>query len=156
MNLRPTPKESADINLTPLIDVVFLLLIFFMVSTTFDRDSELSIELPAASAEARERRPDSIEVAIDATGRYYVNGRQLLNTQAKTLRQALATAAGEKSSPPIIINADAKTPHQAEIAAACQMIDFWRFNAEYMQQIYSEQPESSEGVWNRKRGSFRT
>ena len=118
MNLRPTPKESADINLTPLIDVVFLLLIFFMVSTTFDRDSELSIELPAASAEARERRPDSIEVAIDATGRYYVNGRQLLNTQAKTLRQALATAAGENSSPPpppIIISADAKTSHQAVV-----------------------------------------
>ncbi len=67
MNLRPTPRESADINLTPLIDVVFLLLIFFMVSTTFNRDSELSIELPAASAEAQERRPDSIEVAIDAT-----------------------------------------------------------------------------------------
>ena len=53
MNLRPVPKEPTDINLTPLIDVVFLLLIFFMVSTTFDRDSELSIELPAAAAEVQ-------------------------------------------------------------------------------------------------------
>jgi len=115
MNLRPAPKEPADINLTPLIDVVFLLLIFFMVSTTFNRDSELSIELPAASAEARKQRPDSIEVAIDTQGRYYVNGRQLLNTQPKTLRQALETAAGENTSPPIIISADAKTPHQAVV-----------------------------------------
>jgi len=115
MNLRPTPKESVDINLTPLIDVVFLLLIFFMVSTTFNRDSELSIEPPAASAEAQARRLDAIEVAIDATGRYYVNGRQLLNTQSKTLRQALATAAEENASPPIIISADAKTSHQAVV-----------------------------------------
>ena len=115
MNLRPTPKEAADINLTPLIDVVFLLLIFFMVSTTFDRDSELSIELPAASAEAQTRQPESIDVAIDAQGRVYVNGRQLLNTQSKTLRQALQSAAGDHDSPPIIISADAKTPHQAVV-----------------------------------------
>ena len=128
MNLRPAPKEPADINLTPLIDVVFLLLIFFMVSTTFDRDSELSIELPAASAEAQAPRPDAIEVAIDVTGRYYVNGRQLLNTQSKTLRQALATAAGEIESPPIIISADAKTPHQAvvQIMDAARELGFVR------------------------------
>jgi biopolymer transport protein ExbD len=128
MNLRPTPKEPADINLTPLIDVVFLLLIFFMVSTTFNRDSELSIELPAASAEAQERRPESIEVAIDAQGRFYVNGRQLLNTQSKSLRQALATAAGTHASPPIIISADAKTPHQAvvQIMDAARELGFVR------------------------------
>ena len=115
MNLRPAPKEPVDINLTPLIDVVFLLLIFFMVSTTFNRDSELSIELPAASAEAQKRRPDAIEVAIDAQGRFYVNGRQLLNTQSKTVRQAVKNAAGDQESPPIIISADAKTPHQAVV-----------------------------------------
>jgi biopolymer transport protein ExbD len=128
MNLRPAPKEAADINLTPLIDVVFLLLIFFMVSTTFDRDSELSIELPAAAAELQKRRPDSIEVAIDVQGRFYVNGRQLLNTQSKTLRQALQSAAGESESPPIIISADAKTPHQAvvQIMDAARELGFVR------------------------------
>jgi biopolymer transport protein ExbD len=128
MNLRPAPKEPADINLTPLIDVVFLLLIFFMVSTTFNRDSELSIELPAATAEAQQRRPESIEVAIDAQGRFYVNGRQLLNTQSKSLRQALAAAAGEHKSPPIIISADAKTPHQAvvQIMDAARELGFVR------------------------------
>jgi len=115
MNLRPTPREPVDINLTPLIDVVFLLLIFFMVSTTFNRDSELSIELPAASADAQQQQIDAIEVAIDAKGRFYVNGRQLLNTQAKTLRQALQAAAGDSDSPPIIVSADAMTPHQAVV-----------------------------------------
>jgi biopolymer transport protein ExbD len=111
-----------------LIDVVFLLLIFFMVSTTFDRDSELSIELPAAAAELQKRRPDSIEVAIDVQGRFYVNGRQLLNTQSKTLRQALQSAAGESESPPIIISADAKTPHQAvvQIMDAARELGFVR------------------------------
>ena len=128
MNLRPTPREPVDINLTPLIDVVFLLLIFFMVSTTFNRDSELSIELPAASADAQQQQIDSIEVAIDAKGRFYVNGRQLLNTQAKTLRQALQAAAGESDSPPIIINADAMTPHQAvvQIMDAARELGFVR------------------------------
>jgi biopolymer transport protein ExbD len=128
MNLRPAPKEAVDINLTPLIDVVFLLLIFFMVSTTFNRDSELSIELPSASAEARKRQPDAIEVAIDAQGRFYVNGRQLLNTQPKTVRQALKSAAGDKQSPPIIINADAKTPHQAvvQVMDAARKLGFVR------------------------------
>jgi len=128
MNLRSAPREPADINLTPLIDVVFLLLIFFMVSTTFNRDSELSIELPAAAAEAQKRRPDSIEVAVDAQGRFYVDGRQLLNTQSKTLRQALENAAGENDSPPIIISADAKTPHQAvvQIMDAARVLGFVR------------------------------
>ena len=128
MNLRPVPKEAVDINLTPLIDVVFLLLIFFMVSTTFNRESELSIELPSASAEALKRQPDAIEVAIDAQGRFYVNGRQLLNTQAKTVRQALKSAAGDKESPPIIINADAKTPHQAvvQVMDAARKLGFVR------------------------------
>ena len=128
MNLRPEPKEPVDINLTPLIDVVFLLLIFFMVSTTFNRDSELSIELPSASAEASTRKPDSIEVAIDARGRFYVNGRQLLNTQSKTVRQALRAAAGDNESPPVIISADANTPHQAvvQIMDAARELGFVR------------------------------
>lgn len=128
MNLRRAPKEPVDINLTPLIDVVFLLLIFFMVSTTFNRDSELSIELPAAAAEATQRQADAIDVAIDAQGRFYVNGRQLVNTQSKTVRQALASAAAGNGSPPIIISADAKTAHQAvvQIMDAARELGFLR------------------------------
>ena len=122
------PYQGLDINVSPLIDVVFLLLIFFMVSTTFDRDSELSIELPAAAAEAPTQKKESIEVAIDAKGRFYVNGRQLLNTQPKTLRQALQSAAGDNDSPPIIISADAMTPHQAvvQIMDAARELGFVR------------------------------
>ncbi len=99
-----------------------------MVSTTFNRDSELSIELPTATAEAQERKPESIEVAIDAQGRFYVNGRQLLNTQPKTLREALRSAAGDNESPPVIISADAKTPHQAvvQIMDAARELGFVR------------------------------
>lgn len=115
MKLRQTKKDTAEINLTPLIDVVFLLLIFFMVSTTFQREAELSIELPEASTEAQEKKDKPIEVAIDAGGSYYVNGRALLNKQPKTLRRALQKAAGDRSSVPVVISADANASHQSVV-----------------------------------------
>ena len=116
MKLHHTRKDTAEINLTPLIDVVFLLLIFFMVSTTFQREAELSIELPEATTEAQENKDDPIEVVIDAGGRYYVNGRALLNKQSKTIKQALQKAAGDRSSVPVVISADANTTHQSVVA----------------------------------------
>lgn len=117
MNLRPTPKEEPDLNLTPLIDVVFLLLIFFMVSTTFDREAELKIQLPEATGEERVQPPDPIEITIDAEGRYFVNRQEVLNTKLATLKQAIAKVAADRSDPPLIISADARTPHQAVIRA---------------------------------------
>ena len=75
----------------------------------------MDCKLPSASAEATPRQADAIDVAIDAQGRFYVNGRQLVNTQSKTVRQALQNAAGGHESPPIIISADAKTPHQSVV-----------------------------------------
>ena len=116
MKLRRPRREEPDINLTPLIDVVFLLLIFFMVSTTFDRDAELSIELPEATAEPVERDADAVEVSIDGQGRLYVNGRQLVNTQVATVKLALSKLAGTGTPPPLIISADASTPYQSVIA----------------------------------------
>jgi len=110
-------EEAPDITLTPLIDVVFLLLIFFMVSTSFSRHAEIELELPEASTEKTEERPEVIEVAIDVKGRYYVDGRQLVNTQMGTLKQALHNAVGARKSPPLVISADANTPHQAVITA---------------------------------------
>ena len=92
MNFRPRPEEEVDVNLTPLIDVVFLLLIFFMVSTTFIRESEIELTLPEASAEVRKDPLDTINIAIDAKGRYFVNGNALINTQLVTIRQALNDA----------------------------------------------------------------
>ena len=128
MKLRNDSGDSADINLTPLIDVVFLLLIFFMVSTTFERDSELSIELPQASAAPEVRNPQSIEVTIDARGRIYIDGRQLVNTQSQTVVQALREASKDREAPPLVISADANTPHQAvvQIMDAARELGFVR------------------------------
>ncbi len=117
MNLGRRRDDAPDITLTPLIDVVFLLLIFFMVSTTFSQHAEIEIELPEASTQETKERPDTLEIAIDTKGRYFVNGRQLVNTQIKTLKRAIREAAGVRKSPPLIINADANTPHQAVITA---------------------------------------
>ncbi len=114
MNLRHSKKEAPEVNITPLIDVVFLLLIFFMVSTTFEREAELSIELPEASSKAQ-KQDERIEIAIDASGRYFVNGRQLVNRQTQTIRQALKQASEGLKEPSVVISADANTPHQSVV-----------------------------------------
>jgi biopolymer transport protein ExbD len=130
MKLRHGSQESPDINLTPLIDVVFLLLIFFMVSTTFQRDAELTIELPEAGVEKSESQQEPIDVAIDYRGRFYVNGRQLVNTQMASLKAALKQAAAKRESPPLVISADAQTPHQAVIMVmdAARQLGFLRLS----------------------------
>ena len=116
MKLRQPEKNEPDINLTPLIDVVFLLLIFFMVSTTFQRDAALTIELPEATAEAAVADKQSIEIAIDAQGRFYVQGRQLINTQTSSLKRALIDAANGRKSPLLVLNADAGSRYQAVVS----------------------------------------
>nr|VFK22001.1 MAG: biopolymer transport protein ExbD [Candidatus Kentron sp. MB] len=117
MNLRRNQsREAPDVTLTPLIDVVFLLLIFFMISTTFERGSEISIELPEASAEAKISAGKTIEVAIDAQGYYYINGKQLVNTQIETLKKVLTGLNDATSpSPPLILMADEDTPYQSVV-----------------------------------------
>jgi biopolymer transport protein ExbD len=118
MNLRPRRRASPDINLTPLIDVVFLLLIFFMVSTTFNDDARLRLELPRADGEpARAGEMELVELVVDVAGRFYVDGQQVLGTDAGTLRRALAEVAGSERELPVLIKADAKTPHQAVMTA---------------------------------------
>lgn len=118
MNLRPNrEKEQLDVNITPLIDVVFLLLIFFMVSTTFDRQAQLKVKLPEASAAAEQQETESIFLAIDAKGQYYINDKQLVNTTLKTLKQALVKTMNENKDIAVILKADANTPHQAVVTA---------------------------------------
>jgi len=117
LNLKPERREDIDLNLTPLIDVVFLLLIFFMVSTTFEKTSKLKIDLPEASAQATQQANKKIVIGIDVKGRYYINDRQLVNTQLKTLKLALLKIAGDNKEVPIVLRADAKTPHQAVVRA---------------------------------------
>ncbi len=117
MNLRQFRRKSLDINLTPLIDVVFLLLIFFMVSTTFNRETEISVDLPDATATTLPTDEQSIEITISEDGRYYINQQLVINTQIKTLRSALTKVLGDRKSPPLTIIADAKTPHQSVVTA---------------------------------------
>lgn len=110
--------EEVNVNLTPLIDVVFLLLIFFMVSTTFTREAHLEVDLPQADGEVVTVEENKIlEILITDEGQYSVNGKPLVNTQAETLRLALKELAGDKRDMPLIITADAKTPHQAVVTA---------------------------------------
>lgn len=115
MNFQPRTSEELDINVTPLIDVVFLLLIFFMVSTTFERESEINITLPQASEEITEAKPDAINVSIDARDNIYVNDQALLNSQVNSIKEAIFDKLGERSDATVIISADSKTDHQTVV-----------------------------------------
>ena len=117
MNLRPQGANEIDVNLTPLIDVVFLLLIFFMVSTTFNRESEIQIDLPESSEYAIESTSEAIEITIDVDGQYFVNKQRLVNAQAATLKRALNDAIANRSDPPVTLVVDANTPYQAVVTA---------------------------------------
>ena len=115
MNLRPKPPEEPDVNLTPLIDVVFLMLIFFMVSTTFQKESVVKIDLPKASAQEEELKEGVVEVTVNASGEYFINRVRVLNRDPKTLKAAIIKHAGTNNERPFIIRADAKAPHQSVV-----------------------------------------
>ena len=116
MKFQTRQRDEPELNLTPLIDIVFLLLIFFMVSTTFKQEFEVGIDLPEAASDSR-LKDKPVQVSIDAKGRFYVNQTQLVNSKLQTLKRAMAKIAGNKRDLPVIISADAKTPHQAVITA---------------------------------------
>lgn len=117
MKFQRQQADDINVNLTPLIDVVFLLLIFFMVSTTFTRETQLEVDLPQASNSEEVTQQATLEVMITAEGEYRVNGKALINAQARTLKMALAKIAQDDVSQPITISADARTPHQAVVTA---------------------------------------
>jgi biopolymer transport protein ExbD len=118
VNLRPRRQKRPLLDLTPLIDVVFLLLIFFMVSTTFDKQTRLKVDLPQAStANAAEEQTPQIKLTIDAGGHFYVNDREVISTDADTLRRALEKAAGGKTDIPVVITVDKTAPFQAPMTA---------------------------------------
>ncbi|RLA02791.1 MAG: biopolymer transporter ExbD [Gammaproteobacteria bacterium] len=117
MNLQPGGEDEPEVNLTPLIDVVFLLLIFFMVSTTFEQQSRIQIELPEATATAAETENETLEIVIDAQGRYFIGERQVVNSEVKTLKSAISKAVDGRESLTVIIRSDASTPYQAVITA---------------------------------------
>jgi biopolymer transport protein ExbD len=119
MNLRSRfPDEEPEMNLTSLIDVVLLLLIFFMVSTTFVDEARIRIQLPQASNEpAPEQQKTPIEVAVTASGEYRVNGQTLINRSPATLSAAVSKQAGASRDIPITIRADARATHQSVVTA---------------------------------------
>jgi biopolymer transport protein ExbD len=111
-------REDAGVDLTPLIDVVFLLLIFFMVSTTFIRETQLKIDLPEASGELQEVDSNVIEITIDRRGDYSINQRLLVNRELDTLLRALREVTGEADpARRVVITADANASHQAVVRA---------------------------------------
>jgi biopolymer transport protein ExbD len=109
-------EEDVNINLTPLIDVVFLLLIFFMVSTTFDTTSQLNIKLPEASETQSSETALKISLMIDAKGNFFVNSRELTNNKSATLKAALERSL-INGKIPVVIQSDAASPVQSLVTA---------------------------------------
>ena len=119
MKFRRKPRENVEINLASLIDVVFILLLFFVVTTTFTRETQLKVDLPEAASGTppEETQLKQLEVLIGADGSYSLNGRALMKNDLDGLMNALGKESGGDNSLPLVISADAKTPHQAVITA---------------------------------------
>lgn len=116
MNLRGSrARDDPEINFIPLIDVLLVILIFLMVTTTYQRVAELQITLPEADAEQLKQRPREINVGVDAQGRYVINRNVFAFTTAGALADALKEAAGDAKEPVVIVNADANATHQSVI-----------------------------------------
>jgi biopolymer transport protein ExbD len=113
LNIRPRRRRSTSVDITPLIDVVFLLLIFFMVSTTFEHETQILLELPEASGQEAKQNVSDLEITIDRHGVFYVNKLEVINTEIETLKKAIGKALGDRRDIPVIITADAMTPHQS-------------------------------------------
>jgi len=117
MKFRRQRGEETGVNLTPLIDVVFLLLIFFMVSTTFKKETHINLNLPEAEGEQITAENNQIEIVISAAGEYAINERALVNDEFGTLRAAIKKVGKGDTELPVIISADGNAPHQAVVNA---------------------------------------
>lgn len=117
MKFKRTLREELSINITPLIDVVFLLLIFFMLTTTFSRETRLLINLPEANADIAENQSPQIEITVAREGGYTINGRALINSRLETLMRGLELESGGDLNVPIILIADAEATHQSVVTA---------------------------------------
>ncbi len=115
MQFKRQNQKEVDVNLTPLIDVVFLLLIFFMVSTTFTDKLELTVSLPEADGTVQLKKSDAIDVVITSSGEYSINGKTLLNKEITTLKAAISKVSVGESTRPLVITADENAPHKAVV-----------------------------------------
>ena len=114
--------DTPEINLIPLIDVLLCLLIFFVVTTTFDARSVLKLELPRADGQPSEAQSKALSVLVNAQGRYFVGDREVLRTDVESLKQSLRDVAGENRERPILLRADARTPHQSVARASSSVV----------------------------------
>lgn len=112
---RGRKRDDPEINLIPLIDVLLVILIFLMVTTTYARFSELKINLPTSGAEQTPNKPKQIEVTVDANGNYQIDETTLAQASVENLAESLKRAAGSDTEPVVVINADAKATHQSVI-----------------------------------------
>ena len=117
MKFRRQQRDEVGINLTPLIDVVFLLLIFYMVSTTFTREAPQSIDLPEAEGKPVEEVQQQIEILVDETGRYRVNGAELVDNEMRTLQAAIYKESTGDTTLPLIISGDSDAAYQYIVQA---------------------------------------
>jgi biopolymer transport protein ExbD len=110
-------EDDTAIDLAPMIDMVFLLLIFFMVTTTFQREAEIQIDLPEAKAATTPKQEFVLEIIIDNTGRYFVNQKRLKDGRVETLMSAIQLTMADHPKPHVIISSDRATPYQAVVTA---------------------------------------
>ena len=118
MKIRKSARPDDYINVIPFIDVLLVLLIFFMVSSRFTHNAELRLSLPTADSKVEQQRQDeTIEIGVSADGSYSVNGHNLINKKPESLRNALKEVAGERRDLPMILSADADATHQSVVIA---------------------------------------
>lgn len=118
MKLPKRPRQEDYINVVPFIDILLVLLIFFMVSSRFTHNAELRLDLPRAEVTAgQQRQSETVELAVHENGTYSINGRPLLDNKPETLRLGLREVAGTRTDIPMILSADAKATHQAVVTA---------------------------------------
>jgi biopolymer transport protein ExbD len=131
MKLQSRSREEPEINVISLVDVLLVLVLFFMVSTSFLRETEISLNLPEANVDGRAATPDdALEIIITQGGAYLVNGRELINSERRTLRAAVERLAGTKRDQQVFIRADAAATHQAVVTAmdVAGQLGFTRLN----------------------------
>jgi len=110
-------EDEPEINLVPLIDVILVLIIFFVITTTFDLHSALRLQLPSASAPPSEQASRALSVLVNAEGRYFVAEQEVTRAGVDALKHTLAEVAGDDRERPVLLRADARTPHQAVVTA---------------------------------------
>jgi biopolymer transport protein ExbD len=115
MNFRATRKEDPEINLIPMIDVLLVIIIFLMLTTTYSRFAELQINLPTAEAEKQLERSNEISVVMNASGQYLINRRAVIFRDVPSFSEELRRAGAQMKDPVVVINADSNVTHQAVV-----------------------------------------